>query len=155
MIILLSKKIFFEDMDFGLIHNSNKTCFMVFCYFILQNCSIRQASYWKLNGAKAFMKSQRNFYTYQNFSRYFNSCYSVQIASFKTISSNSREITGLKIQNVTSNLLQPHCTELPFASFLSSGFIAMAVINPPEKKLAKGSSVHCFSDYCTLLVFLV
>jgi len=56
------QKDFFEDMDFGLIHNSNKTCFMVFCYFILQNCSIRQASYWKLNGAQVFLKSQRNFH---------------------------------------------------------------------------------------------
>lgn len=58
MIILLSKEIFFEDMDFGLIHNPNKACFMVFCYFILQNCSIRQASCWKRNGAKSIMKSQ-------------------------------------------------------------------------------------------------
>lgn len=52
------QKDFFEGMDFGLIHNSNKAFFMVFCYFILQNCSIRQASYWKRNGAKAILKSQ-------------------------------------------------------------------------------------------------
>lgn len=52
------QKDFFEDMDSGLIHNSNKACFMVFCYCILQNCSIRQASYWKRNGAKAILKSQ-------------------------------------------------------------------------------------------------
>ena len=30
-----------------------------------------------------------------------------------------------------------------FASFLSGGFINMAVINPPGKKLAKRTSVHC------------
>ena len=36
-----------------------------------------------------------------------------------------------------------HCTEVRFASFLSSGFTTMAVINPPEKKLAKRTSVHC------------
>ena len=59
MIILLSKKIFFEDMDSWVNpYYSNKACFMVFCYCILQNCSIRQASYWKRNEAKAILKSQ-------------------------------------------------------------------------------------------------
>ena len=36
-----------------------------------------------------------------------------------------------------------HCTEVCFASFLSGGFTTMAVINPPESKLAKRTSVHC------------
>ena len=36
-----------------------------------------------------------------------------------------------------------HCTEVRFDSFLSGGFTTMAVINPPERKLAKGTSVHC------------
>jgi hypothetical protein len=40
-----------------------------------------------------------------------------------------------------------HRTEVRFASFLSSGFTAMAVMNPPEKKLEKYTSVH----HCTLL----
>jgi hypothetical protein len=41
-------------------------------------------------------------------------------------------------------LHQPaHCTEARFASFLSSGYINVIVVNPPEKKLAKCSSVHC------------
>ena len=31
---------------------------------------------------------------------------------------------------------------LHFASFLSGGFTTMAVIKPPEKKLAKRTSVH-------------
>ena len=35
------------------------------------------------------------------------------------------------------------CTEVHFASFLSGGFTTTAVINPPEKKLAKCTSVHC------------
>jgi len=30
-----------------------------------------------------------------------------------------------------------------FASFISGGFPTMAVINPPERKLAKLTSVHC------------
>ena len=33
------------------------------------------------------------------------------------------------------------CTEVRFASFLSGGFTTMAVINPPERKLAKCTSV--------------
>ena len=33
------------------------------------------------------------------------------------------------------------CTEVCFASFLSSGFTTMAVMNPPEMKLEKGTSV--------------
>ena len=35
------------------------------------------------------------------------------------------------------------CTEVRFASFLSGRFTTMAVINPPEKKLAKRTSVEC------------
>ena len=34
------------------------------------------------------------------------------------------------------------CTEVRFASFFSGGFTTMAVINPPERKLAKRISVH-------------
>ena len=32
---------------------------------------------------------------------------------------------------------------IKFVSFLTSGFTNMAVMNPPEKKLAKRTSVHC------------
>ena len=35
-----------------------------------------------------------------------------------------------------------HWTEVCFASFLSSGLIPAIVVNPPEKKLAKHTSVH-------------
>ena len=34
------------------------------------------------------------------------------------------------------------CTVVRFASPLSGGFTTMAVINPPEKKLANCTSVH-------------
>ena len=37
-----------------------------------------------------------------------------------------------------------HCTEVRFASFLSSGFTTKAVMNPPEKKVEKCTSVHCW-----------
>ena len=41
------------------------------------------------------------------------------------------------------------CTEVRFASFLSGGFTIMAVINSPEKKLAKRTSVQCTQTYTT------
>jgi hypothetical protein len=34
------------------------------------------------------------------------------------------------------------CTEVRFASFLSGGFITAIVVNPPERKLAKRTSVQ-------------
>ena len=34
------------------------------------------------------------------------------------------------------------CTEMRFASFLAGGFTNMALINPPERKLAKLTYVH-------------
>ena len=39
-----------------------------------------------------------------------------------------------------------HCTEVRFASFLSGGFITDTVVNPPERKLEKCTSVH-WGDY--------
>ena len=38
-------------------------------------------------------------------------------------------------------------TELRYVSLLSGGFTTMAVINPPEKKLAKPTSVQWLSDF--------
>ena len=35
------------------------------------------------------------------------------------------------------------CTEVRFSSFFSGGFITAIVANPPEKKLAKHTSVDC------------
>ena len=35
-----------------------------------------------------------------------------------------------------------HCREVRFASFLSGAFTTMEVINQPERKLAKRTSVH-------------
>jgi hypothetical protein len=42
----------------------------------------------------------------------------------------------------------PLNTEVHFASFFSGGFTTMAVINPPEKKLTKCTSVHCGGLAC-------
>ena len=36
-----------------------------------------------------------------------------------------------------------HRTEVRFAGFLSGGFITAIVVNPPESKLTKRTSVHC------------
>jgi hypothetical protein len=38
--------------------------------------------------------------------------------------------------------ISAQCTEVRFASFLSGGFTIIAVINPPERKLAKRTSVQ-------------
>ena len=35
------------------------------------------------------------------------------------------------------------CTEVHFVSLLSGGFITAIVVNPPERKLVKRTSVHC------------
>ena len=49
-------------------------------------------------------------------------------------------------------------TEVCFASFLSGGFITAIVVNLPERKLAKRTSVRCFVTkivltYCTEVRF--
>ena len=37
-------------------------------------------------------------------------------------------------------------TEVRFASFQSGGFITVTIVNPPKRKLAKRTSVHCPKD---------
>ena len=39
--------------------------------------------------------------------------------------------------------LLTQCTEVCFASFFFGGFITVIVVNPPERKLAKCTSVQC------------
>ena len=41
----------------------------------------------------------------------------------------------------------PRCTEVRFASLLSSGFITAIVVNLPERKLAKRTSVQCIFSF--------
>ena len=53
------------------------------------------------------------------------------------------KITFYKKFSALRVLSTPHCTDVRFASFLSGGFITMAVINPPDWKLANRTSVHC------------
>ena len=36
-----------------------------------------------------------------------------------------------------------HCTEVRFISLLSGGFNSAILVNPPERKQAKRTSVHC------------
>ena len=48
-----------------------------------------------------------------------------------------------------------HYTEVRFVSFLSSGFITAIVVNSPERKLEKCTSVHCIIDYNITNPFLV
>ena len=39
------------------------------------------------------------------------------------------------------------CTDVRFASLLSGGFITAIVVNPPERKLAKRTSVQCMEIF--------
>ena len=55
------------------------------------------------------------------------------------INLNLQNLKCLKIYNPVTL----HCTEMRFASLFSGGFTTIAVINQPERKLAKRSSVHC------------
>ena len=52
-----------------------------------------------------------------------------------------RILLGLLLKESVSITAQ--CTEVRFASFLSGGLITAIVKNPPERKLAKRTSVHC------------
>ena len=45
-------------------------------------------------------------------------------------------------ENILNSPTLVHCTEVRFASFLSGGFITVIVVNPPERKLAKRTSVR-------------
>merc|ERR1711997_581974 len=63
------------------------------------------------------------------------------------------EIANYECHPVSMTSLVEHCcTEVRFSCFLSGGFANMAVINPPERKLKKCTSVYCalkvWSCYC-------
>ena len=44
-----------------------------------------------------------------------------------------------------------HCTDVRFASFFSGGFITAIVENPPERRLAKRTSVHWSGNHLEIL----
>ena len=48
-----------------------------------------------------------------------------------------------------------HCTEVRFASLLSGGLITAIVVNPPESKLAKRTSVHCLKQWSMVNPILI
>ena len=50
-----------------------------------------------------------------------------------------------KMLDWTAKPLQ--CTEVRFASLLSGGFITAVVVNQPERKLAKRTSVQCLLTF--------
>ena len=53
-----------------------------------------------------------------------------------------QEISG-NIANGDYPIIVHNFTEVRFASFFSGGFITTIVVNPPERKLAKCTSVYC------------
>ena len=50
---------------------------------------------------------------------------------------------GLPLKFINKRNTVAHCTQVHFASFLSGRFITVIVAYPPEKKLAKRTSVYC------------
>ena len=48
-------------------------------------------------------------------------------------------------------VLHNKCTEVCLASFFSGEFITAIVLNPPERKLAKRTSVRCANSLSQLL----
>ena len=52
-------------------------------------------------------------------------------------------IISVRTSQMKFGLIFTHCTDVRFASVLSGGFATMAVINPPERKLAKCTFVYC------------
>ena len=50
---------------------------------------------------------------------------------------------GYSARITVMQLPRVQCTKVRFASLLSGGFTTMTVINPPERKLAKRTSVQC------------
>ena len=95
--------------------------------------------------SKVFTWSSSLFGNWQQLSQ-FNECISLasnfeacQIALHKVeVRLSLLKITRLK---KLTKLVWPHFTEVRFASFLSGGFTTMAVINPPDCKLANQTSV--------------
>ena len=60
-------------------------------------------------------------------------------------------VSPLSVSPWTSPICSMQCTEVRFASFLSGGFIHMAVINPPEMKVANRTSVQCWMHDCNFI----
>ena len=58
--------------------------------------------------------------------------------------------TTIKFPNLcTCMIIEIHfieCTEVQFASFFSGGFITAIVVNPPERRLTKRTSVQCHEN---------
>ena len=67
--------------------------------------------------------------------------YSFQCHSCVLVESIQDPNFSLGIQNKVGIIWLRLCTEVRFAIFLSRGFTSMAVINQPERKLAKRTSV--------------
>ena len=67
----------------------------------------------------------------------------LQISIFLNLSSGYQFIIGHLILATSPRFILSWKTEVRFASFLSDGFITAIVVNPPERKLAKRTSVYC------------
>ena len=61
-------------------------------------------------------------------------------------------VAGLSVEVVVTKIQKwkRSETQVRFANFLSSGFTSMALINPPERKLAKCTSVSTGLAGCVI-----
>ena len=58
-----------------------------------------------------------------------------------------RRLPNVKQVTISKNHIgTQYCTEVRFASFLSGGFITAIAVKPPERKVAKRTSVHWFKS---------
>ena len=64
--------------------------------------------------------------------------------------SQLKTVSGLKFK-AFFQLNMIHYTEVRFAGFFSGGFITAIVVNPPERRLAKRTSVHCRGSFALFL----
>ena len=67
--------------------------------------------------------------------------YRGSVQSGNTVSVCSSAV-GVHRYLCTHQLSCIHCIEVRFASFISGGFITATLVNPPERKLAKRTSVQ-------------
>ena len=82
-------------------------------------------------------KRQHHWHMYQMVWFSFNP----MMLEFALVQHNWSRFNTYQVLTIKSRTVD--CTEVRFSSLFSGGFITAIVVNPPERKLAKRTSVHC------------
>ena len=112
-------------------------------YFEIPPCASHEFTSEKRIFCQKYKFSNKNdtVCAWRNLEKYFSLSFQA-ILFFVTYSI----LTGQnKVEFVIYWVLTTHCTEVLYANLLSGGFTTIAVINPPERKLEKCTSVEWFS----------